>query len=114
MDEIKFVLKCFVFAALLLVLTQIKSGETTIEGHIEAALINSEVAGFINKVADGGVKMIKDGAHYATYYATESYIKWKHTDVTASPKVVTANKEASKEASKVASPDLGAELVDQE
>jgi|GEM_PF-4603807 len=80
MDEIRFVLKCFAFAVLLLMLTQIKSGDLTIENHIEAVLLNSKTATFVNKVAEGGVKVIKDGGHYAQ----ASYLSWKHEGLTKS------------------------------
>lgn len=78
MDELRFVLKCFVFAILFLVLTQIKTGDTTIEKQIESSLVNSKVSDFVNKVADGGVKLIKDGNHYANDY----YQNWKNNDNT--------------------------------
>lgn len=76
MDEFKFVIKCFGFAAAFMVLTQIKTGDTTLEQQIEASLVNSTVSDFINKTADGGVKLIKDGANKAR----ESYYNWKHSD----------------------------------
>ena len=64
MDEARFVLKCFVFSALLLVLTQLKTKTGTIESDIQAKLISSETAELVNKVADGGVKAIKDFGIY--------------------------------------------------
>lgn len=89
MDEFKFVLKCFGFAALFMVLTQIKTGEVTLEQQIEASLVNSTVSDFVNKVADGGAKLVKDGAHYAK----ESYYNWKHSDTDKSEKKSEAVKE---------------------
>ena len=76
MDEFKFVLRCFGFAAILLVLTQIKAGETTIEGHIQASLVSSKVSNFVNKAAEGGVKLIKDGSNYVG----ETYREWKRSE----------------------------------
>lgn len=78
MDELKFVLRCFGFAALFLVLTQIKAGDMTIENHIESSLVNSRVSSFVNKVAEGGVKLIKDSGHYVH----DAYQDWKHKDST--------------------------------
>lgn len=75
MDELRFVLKCFAFSALFLVLTQIKAGDKTIENHIHSSLVNSKVSDFVNKVADGGVKLIKD----SYYYSMDSYQDWKGT-----------------------------------
>ncbi len=60
MDELKFVGKCFFFAALILVLSQIKTKEGTIETAIQASLTSSETAHLVNKVASGGVKAAKD------------------------------------------------------
>lgn len=76
MDEFKFVIKCFGFAAIFMILTQVKTGETTLEQQIEASLVNSTVSDFVNKVAHGGVKLIKDSANSAK----ESYYNWKHSD----------------------------------
>lgn len=68
MDEFRFVIKCFIFAAALLVLTQIKTRDLTIENHIQGALVNSKVSYHVNKVAEGGAKLIKDGYQYAVEY----------------------------------------------
>lgn len=73
MDEFKFVLRCFGFAALLLLLTQIRTGNATIEHRIEASLMNSRTADFVNKVADGGVKLIRD----SLVLAKATYADWK-------------------------------------
>ncbi len=73
MDELRFVLKCFVFSAVLLVLTQIKTEGSTIEEQIHASLVNSKVSAFVNKVADGGAKAVKDGYEYSKNY----YSNWK-------------------------------------
>lgn len=73
MDELKFVLRCFGFAALLLLLTQIKTGNATIEHRIEGSLMNSRTADFVNKVADGGVKLIRD----SMVLAQATYADWK-------------------------------------
>ena len=75
MDEVKFVLKCFIFSALLLAFTQIKTGDVTIENRIETVLINATMADFVNKAADGGAKLIKDGIDYAR----ENYLNWRQT-----------------------------------
>jgi hypothetical protein len=79
MDELRFVLKCLAIAAAFMVLTQIKAGEVTVEEKIEASLVNSSVSDFVNRVADGGVKLIKAGA----LSAKESYLDWKNSERTA-------------------------------
>lgn len=69
-------------AALFMVLTQIKTNDISIEKHIEASLVNSNVSNFVNKVASGGVRLIKDGA----VYIQTSYINWKKSEAdTAKP-----------------------------
>jgi signal recognition particle GTPase len=77
MDELRFVLKCFGFAALLLVLSQLKTNTGTIETDIQAALVNSKTAEFVNMAADGGVKAIRSFVSYAkeTYNKDHSEAK---------------------------------------
>ncbi len=67
MDEARFVLKCFLFAALLVMLSQLKTKSGTIETDIQATLVSSQTADLVNRVADGGVKAVKDlGAYLRT------------------------------------------------
>lgn len=77
MDEARFVLKCFGFAALLLVFSQLKTKTGTIETDIQAALVNSKTAEFVNMTANGGVKAIRAIASYAkeTYNKDHSETK---------------------------------------
>lgn len=113
MDEFKFVIRCFGFAALILVLTQIKAGEVTIEGHIQASLVNSKVSGFVNKVAEGAVKLIRDGS----VYVAESYREWKRSDHETVPIVLKAEPETPKTAKAIAelsTEDDDTELIDSE
>ena len=113
MDEFKFVLRCFGFAALILVLTQIKAGEATIESHIQASLVNSKVSGFVNKVAEGGVKLIKDGSNYVV----ESYHEWKRSDHKTVRVVYKTEPEVPKTAKAIAelsTEDDDTELLDSE
>jgi hypothetical protein len=84
MDEFRFVLKCLGIAAAFMVLTQIKVGDSTFEQKIEASLVNSNVSTFVNNVAHGGVKLIKDVAHSAQ----ESYNEWKNSEKTTKNEVV--------------------------
>ena len=75
MDELKFVGKCFFLAALILVLSQIKTKEGTIETAIQSSLTSSETAHLVNKVASGGAKAVK---------ALGSFIKEKINSTSAS------------------------------
>jgi len=60
MDEFKFVLKCFIFASLLMCLTQLKTDGLTLEARLQSFLISSPVAEFVNKSAQGGVRLIEE------------------------------------------------------
>lgn len=73
MDELKFVIKCFLFAAILMVLSQIKIGEETIESKIQSSLLSPTTVDFVNKVAEGGAKLVKNSIEYGkTYYFQSS------------------------------------------
>ncbi|MGZ3774205.1 MAG: hypothetical protein ACXVCY_11715 [Pseudobdellovibrionaceae bacterium] len=69
MEELKFVLKCFFFTTLLVVLMQVKIGTTSIETHSFKWLQKSTIAQYIQSAAAGGAmalrnlgKSLKDGA----------------------------------------------------
>ena len=64
MDEFRFVMKCFAFAVLLLLVSQLKTKHGTIESELHAALVNSKTAEFVNKAAEGGVKLIRNGTDF--------------------------------------------------
>lgn len=109
MDEFRFVLKCFAFSALFLVLTQIKAGDRTIENHIQSSLVNSKVSNFLNKTADGGVKLIKDSYHYAM----DSYQDWKSSENSKPTKLnEVKNKESSVRAKTEPSSEEDAGLIE--
>ena len=61
MDELKFVLRCFIFSCLLLMFSQVKTDGVTYEARIQNFLVNSEAAFFMQDAAAGGVKAIKKG-----------------------------------------------------
>ena len=54
MEELKFVLKCFLFTALLVVLMQVKVGGASIEAYSFHWLRKSTVSQYIQSVAAGG------------------------------------------------------------
>lgn len=68
MDEVRFVARCLAFAALLLVISQLKTNGVSIENHVQASLVNSDVADFVNKAAKGGVKLIHTTADSVKNY----------------------------------------------
>ncbi len=57
MDEFKFVLKCFLFACLVLAVSQVRTSGLTIEARIQNTLLSSSVSNFLNQAAEGGVKL---------------------------------------------------------
>jgi len=61
MDALKFVLKCFFFTALLVVLMQIKVGGNTVENHSFRWLQKSGVSQYIQSVAAGGAMALRQG-----------------------------------------------------
>ncbi len=91
MDEVKFVARCLGFAALLLVLSQLKTGGVTIEERVQASLVNSQVADFINKAAQGGVKLI-----HTTADSARSYFE-KQKKTSSEKEVVVVEEEISEE-----------------
>ena len=95
MDEIKFVLRCFGFAAVLLVVSQLKTKTGTLETDIQGALVSSQSSELVNKVADGGAKMLRDGATYLSNKYKQSQAKAAPAAApqatAASPAPVTVN-----------------------
>ena len=110
MDELKFVLRCFGFAALLLVLTQLKTGNMTIESRIQASLLHTRTADFVNKVASGGVLLIKD----AGALAKSTYQDWKKdapaAGVVPAAPVAASIKETTPETAKNEVPNSAEEI----
>ena len=60
MDEFKFVMKCFLFAAAVVTLSQLKTDGMTIEARVQDTLTSNSVAHFVNQTAMGGVKFISN------------------------------------------------------
>ncbi|MBV2168197.1 MAG: hypothetical protein KUL82_05765 [Bdellovibrio sp.] len=60
MEELKFVLKCFCFTALLIVLMQVKVGGASIEAHSFRWLQRSTVSQYIQSAAAGGAMAIRN------------------------------------------------------
>ena len=77
MDEVRFVFRCFFAAALVLVISQLKTKTGTIETDLQGALVNSKTASFVNQVADGGAKAVRNFVGYVkdTYNANRSDVK---------------------------------------
>lgn len=63
MDEFKFVLKCFIFACLVMIASQFKIKNQTIESHMAGFMVHSTLAENLQKTASGGAKFLTE-----TYY----------------------------------------------
>lgn len=59
MDEFKFVLRCLLFAVILMFVSQYKLNNETLEAKAEHALVRSPSAEHLREVAAGGVKFIR-------------------------------------------------------
>lgn len=77
MGEFKFVLKCLLFSAFLMFISQYKWNNETIEAKAEYAFMKSESAERLREVAAGGVKFIQN-----TTTSVVDYVKSKmaHAD----------------------------------
>lgn len=64
MDELKFVFKCLVFSVLVLAMSQLKIENETLETRVQAELLSTGTADFVNKAAQGGAKLIRHGMAY--------------------------------------------------
>lgn len=72
MLEFKFVLKCFIFASLLMMFSQVRKDGLTFESRVEVFLTESSTARFIQSAAQGGAKALVE------FYSTaRSYIDSK-------------------------------------
>lgn len=71
MDEFKFVMKCFLFACLLVTLSQMQTEGVTIESKVEVFLLDSKPAQFMQSAAAGGVKAIKEAFVFAKTFIAE-------------------------------------------
>lgn len=60
MEELKFVLKCFFFTALLVVMMQVKVGGASIEQHSFRWLQKSTVSQYVQSAAAGGAMALRN------------------------------------------------------
>jgi len=76
MDEFKFVMKCFLFSTLIVLFSQIKMNDETLENRAELFLQDSPTAHFIQEAirqsAQGGAKFLNK-----TFETTKFYLKQK-------------------------------------
>lgn len=71
MDELKYVLKCFLFASLLLMFSQTRVGGLTIESKVEIFLTESSTAHFMQMAAEGGAKALTEFFNSAKAFVSQ-------------------------------------------
>ena len=72
MDEFKFVMKCFLFATIIVLFSQMKTNDETLETRAEIFLQDSPVAHYIQQSAEGGAKVLNQ-----TFQTAKSFLKRK-------------------------------------
>ena len=77
MDEFKFVVKCLLFTAFLMFISQYKWNNETIEAKAQYAFMKSESAEWLREVAAGGVRLIRNTTTSAADYVKN---KMAHTE----------------------------------
>jgi len=73
MEEFKFVIKCLLFACLVVVFSQTKVENETLENKAYTFLQHSETAHFVRSSADGAVKLIQLGYIKIKDFASEQF-----------------------------------------
>ena len=73
MDEFKFVAKCFIFACLLMTMSQVQTNGITIEAKVESFLTDSKAAKFMQDAAMGGAKALTEALAFAKAFLTEKF-----------------------------------------
>ncbi len=90
MDELKFVIKCFLFTCVLFAASQYKAEGVTLEAKIHSFLVSMPVAEFVNNSAHGAVILIRKSEGVVTEllndFANKSESKFKATNLSSSRK----------------------------
>lgn len=71
MEEFKFVLKCFLFSCVLVIFSQTRISGETLENKAFAYLQHSQTAQWVRDAADGGIKIIRNGANVTKNFIGE-------------------------------------------
>lgn len=72
MDEFKFVLRCFLFATGIVLFSQVKMNDETLESKAEFFLQDSSTAHYLQQSAAGGAKFLNQ-----SLTQVQSYLKQK-------------------------------------
>ena len=75
MEEFKFVLKCFLISCVIVVFSQTRISGETLENKAFVFLQHSETAQWVRDAADGGIKMIRQGAEITKNFVNEKFVQ---------------------------------------
>ncbi len=81
MEELRFIIKCFVFTSLLVILTQVKVGNHSIEAYTFHWLRKSPASQYIQSAAAGGAMAMRNlafGAKDAVASTVEGFQEGAH------------------------------------
>lgn len=73
MDEFKFVLKCLVISCVIVIFSQTKIAGETLENKASIYFKYSDTAQWVRAAADGGVKLIRQGADKTQNFISEKF-----------------------------------------
>ena len=73
MEEFKFVLKCLLFSCVIVIFSQTRISGDTLENKALIFFKHSETAHFVRAAADGGVKLIRQGAEKTQNFISEKF-----------------------------------------
>lgn len=73
MDEFKFVLKCLIISCVIVVFSQTKIAGETLENKASIFFKYSDTAQWVRAAADGGVKLIRQGAYKTQNFISEKF-----------------------------------------
>lgn len=80
MSEFKFVLRCLVVTSLILIASQYKWENETLESKAQSFLAYSESSAHLREIAAGGVRFIKNSGEKGYEYIQEKFFRDKHSD----------------------------------
>lgn len=73
MDEFKFVLKCFLISCVIVIFSQTRIAGETLENKAFVYLQHSDTAHWVRAAADGGIKMIRQGAEITQNFISDKF-----------------------------------------
>lgn len=73
MDEFKFVLKCFLISCVIVIFSQTRISGETLENKAFVYLQHSDTAHWVRAAADGGIKVIRQGAEITQNFISDKF-----------------------------------------